>query len=330
MSKRETIRTYVRSAYDLQKIRIQMGNRLVALLKQRLGQYPGLTEDDLKDEAKTTLRLARQSYKRLADAMAQGKITTRNIEVLDGETDEGAQVETVEITTKRLKAFKGEDLLLTSMSEFCLMHQYLDIERAEAEHFKMMKVILKDYPIFVNFLEGVKGVGPAMAGVIISEIDIHQANTPASMWKYAGLDVVIVVDKEGATTTQGRGKYKAHLVQREYTNAKGEQAMRDSITFNPWLKTKLLGVLAGSFLKSKSPYAQMYYDYKGRLENHPAHKDKTAIHRHRMALRYMVKRFLVDLYKEWRSIEGLTIVEEYAVRKLGLVHHTSTSNVIDV
>ena len=49
-----------------------------------------------------------------------------------------------------------------------------------------------------------------------------------------------------------------------------------------------------------------------------------------MALRYMVKRFLVDLYKEWRSIEGLTIVEEYAVRKLGLVHHTSTSNVIDV
>ena len=122
---------------------------------------------------------------------------------------------------------------------------------------------------------------------------------------------------------KGRSRKAEHLIDREYTDKEGNQSTRKSITYNPFAKTKLMGVLAGSFLRCGSPYAQVYKDYKARLENHPSHKDKTANHRHQMAMRYMCKRFLVDLYMAWRPLEGLEVTEEYAVRKLGMdtSHH---------
>ena len=157
-----------------------------------------------------------------------------------------------------------------------------------------------------------------MAGVIISEIDIHKAKYPSSLQMYAGLDVV--VDEEGNGT--GRSKKAEHLVDKEYVAKDGTVKTKKSITYNPFLKTKLCGVLAPSFIKAgkDNTYAKIYYDYKHRLENHPAHQEKTKLHRNNMALRYTVKRFLVDLHIAWRTLEGLSVSEEYAVAKLGLVH----------
>lgn len=39
-----------------------------------------------------------------------------------------------------------------------------------------------------------------------------------------------------------------------------------------------------------------------------------------MALRYMVKRFLVDLYKAWRALEGLPVIQEYSEAVLNMPH----------
>jgi len=135
----------------------------------------------------------------------------------------------------------------------------------------------------------------------------------SSLWKYAGLDV--------AQDGKGRSKRKEHLIEVEYENAKGEQATKMSITYNPWLKTKLLGVLGASFLRAgDNKYSQIYRDYKHRLENHKNHKEKTPGHRHRMAIRYMVKQFLADLYVEWRTMEGLPVSDPYHEAVLGHVH----------
>ena len=46
-----------------------------------------------------------------------------------------------------------------------------------------------------------------MAGVLISEFDIHRARYPSSMWKYAGLDV--------ARDGRGRSRKAEHLVEVE-------------------------------------------------------------------------------------------------------------------
>ena len=110
---------------------------------------------------------------------------------------------------------------------------------------------------------------------------------------------------------------KKHGISIEKINAQ----LKKGITFNPFLKTKLVGVLGSSFLRAgENVYSTIYRDYKNRLENHPKHIDKSKGHRHNMAVRYMVKQFLVDLHSAWREIEGYPATLTYQEAKLGHKH----------
>ena len=279
------LKTMVRGAYNLQKLRIQMGNRIVGNFKAKLGQEPGKKEDELDAAGKLILVNLRRSHKKLTDGVK---------------------------TFPRYATFTGDELIST-YTELCLIAQYIDIESSEKSHFTRLKSVLMEYPVFVQFLNDVKGIGPAMAGVILSEFDIHKAEYPSSMWKYAGLDV--------ASDGQGRSRRKEHQVDEEYIDKDGEIQTKKAITFNPFLKTKLIGVLGSSFLRAgDNMYSKIYGDYKHRLENHSQHKEKSKGHRHSMATRYMIKRFLVDLYTAWRTIEGLPVALEYSEAKLNMKH----------
>jgi hypothetical protein len=279
------LRTIVRGAYDVQKLRIQMGNRIVAQFKTKLGQRPGKSEsEDLDDDAKSVLDDLRHDFKKMMDG----------------------------VKLVRLATFKATPLIST-FTEFCLLQQYLDLEENETRHFRNLGKILPEFPIFVQFLDQVKGIGPAMAGVIISEIDIHRALYPSSLYQYAGLGC----ESDG----KGTSKRKEHLHQIEYTDKDGKPATRLGIRYNPFLKTKLMGVLANSFIKqADSPYRKHYDDYKHRLEHRPDWANTTKGHRHMAACRWMIKRFLSDLYKHWRALEGLPVHPPYSEAKLGIVH----------
>ena len=281
------LRTIVRGAYDIQKNRIQTGNRLVSNFKAKLGQAPSQKEDTIDADGQQILANLRRSHKLLTEGVA---------------------------TFPRQATFKGDEVI-SSYTELCLVANYLELEEQEKTHFRRLGNILKDYPIYNNFLAGVVGIGPAMAGVIISEIDITKAEYPSSVHKYAGLDV--------AGDGQGRSRKKEHLEESQYTDKNGELQTKKGITFNPFLKTKLVGVLGSSFVKQspdKCKYRKVYDDYKHRIENMEAHKEKSKGHRHNMAVRYMIKIFLIDLYNEWRSLEGLPVAPTYTEAKLGKVH----------
>lgn len=347
--KQENLRTFVRGLYSLQKLRIQMGNRIVANFKVKLGQAPGEDEEELSDDAKELLQRLRVSYLKITDGVLGATIKKSKF-VSDG--------------------------VISDYTEFCLISNYMEIERHEKQHFDRLKSILKDFPIYEKFLLEVKGCGPAMAAVIISEIDIHKARYPSSLWKYTGLDVVagwelhsvdgidgvpldqvegriptidplrpehggtdvVATDPEHLSVTfvvggkkvkgvyrwvssGGRSRRQEHLVERKYIDAEGKEHMRKSIAFRPFLKTKLMGVLADAFLRAgENKYEQEYRNYKNRIENMPQWKDKSKGHRHQAAKRYAVKRFLVDLYVAWRQLEGLPVSEEYSAGKLGIRH----------
>jgi len=350
---KENLKIFVRGAYDLQKLRIQMGNRIDANFKARLNQKPGEKEETIDEEGKQMLKQIRDSYKKITDGLK---------------------------TFPRQATFKG-DGIISSFTELCLVDQYVSLESQEESHFKRLSWMLNDYKIYTEYLKDVKGIGPAIAGVLISEIDIERSKHPSSIWKYAGLDVVaewqldhvesfinpdniayrwpknkplhvygqqhmfsLIKNSESPhelrifykfktlTATlvyqfigdgRGRSKRKEHLVSINYVNRDGEDAVKLGITFNPWLKTKLVGVLASSFLRAgDNQYSQIYRDYKTRLENHPDHIEKTKGHRHNMALRYMIKMFLIDLHKNWRRIEGLPVSTSYNEGKLGKLHKT--------
>lgn len=286
---RPMIKIAVRSLYAMQKLRIQQGNRIAAAFRYKLGLEPSQAEEEI-EEADDLLNELRSEFKRITDGI---KRITKNIKI--------------------------ESPLITNISELVLLEAYERQLEAEALHEKSIANMLNDEPIWNNFLHGVRGCGTLMAGVIVSEIDIHKCNSISALWKYCGLDVV-VTENDGVILEEGRCRKKSHLVVREYTNTDGELAEKLGITFNPFLKTKLVGVLASCFIKLGGEYREIYDGYKHRLEQHPKHSGKTKAHRNNMAIRYCVKFFLADLWTEWRIIEGLPVRSTYAEEKLGIKH----------
>lgn len=306
----EVRKSLVRTLYDMQDERIQTGNRICAEIKLRLGQMPGKPEKGLDKEAKEYLDRARAEYRRITDAFVLNqahkylKVDFENYEII---TDAGMLV--------------FVELYVTQL--------------AHEEHMgKVIGKLVQRHPLWEAFLEGVKGCGPLMSAVILSEFDIRKAERISQFWKYAGLDV--------AQDGRGRSRRAEHLVERSYINRDGEPATRMGVTFNPFLKTKLVGVLASCFLKQSADdckYRRVYDDYKHRLENHAtygAHNDEARKaefkaagkkkyapvgHRHNMAMRYMMKMFLQDLWLAWRELEGLPITAPYHEAVLGHSHH---------
>lgn len=100
------------------------------------------------------------------------------------------------------------------------------------------------------FFDGVKGCGPTMTAVLLSEVDIHRANRPSNLWRYAGYGV-----KDGARESLKKGQ---------------------KAPYNAFLKTKLY-VLAGCIMKAKGePYTTIYEGAKLRYRSMPCGKDPTS------------------------------------------------------
>ena len=281
---RHNLRTVTRGLYDQQKLRIMMGNRIVANFKAKLGQEPSKPEEDISDEGKELLAAIRAEYDRITDGVAK--------------------------LPRKSPNYVGMDLI-GSDTELLLVHSYFGMVDAENEVTRRLAKILKDFPVFTQFLSLTRGCGPLMSAVLISELDPVRARHPSSFWKYAGLDVA----EDGA----GRSRRKEHQVDVEFINKDGNKDTKKGITFNPWLKTKLF-VLGTSFIRSGGHYREIYDGYKHRLETDPRHEEKSKGHRHNMALRYMLKMFLVDLHMVWRKIEGLPVSVPYHEAKQGHKH----------
>lgn len=194
---------------------------------------------------------------------------------------------------------------------------------------KKLKETLKRFPVYTEFLSGVKGVGDIAAGWIIGEYDIHKATTVSKLWQFTGLNPGMVPGKKRIENKDGTFSYVPS----------GDLVRGDRLTpghvapFNKRLRTAMVGVLADGFIKAQSPYAlEYYYPYKERLANEQnipttadpekgkPWKDDSKGHRDRAAKRYMIKMFLKDLYVAWRTLEGLPVRKSYQEEYLGHAH----------
>lgn len=283
--RRVQMRATVQGYYDAQKLRIQCGLRMVAAYKVGLGQDPGTRETQIDSEGQKILKALRASYRRITDGIAR---------------------------QPRLADFDGDEIISDSALA-ALTVQYEDLVRTEANQERLITAMVKSHPMWPWFKE-VRGIGPVFAAVLISTIRIDRADHASDVWAYAGYDV--------APDGRGRGRYKEHLVDREYVSASGEAAVRKSITFNPFLKTKCR-LIAESFVRQPaklSEFRRVYDDYKHRIENSERHAEKTKGHRHAMAMRYVVKIFLLKMWMAWREVEGLPVTPSYHEGKLGHKH----------
>lgn len=370
------LRSLVRGVYATQKMRIAAGHRIVANFKAKLGQAPSAKEDTMSKESQDLLAKLRESYARITDGF---------------------------IELRPQSKFQAAGLI-TDYLEYKLIHEYEVLLESETRQMKDIGLFLENFQIHREFLSKVDGIGSALAAVLISEFDPHKAKYASSYWKYAGYDVVSLEKDESTGATirgEGRSRRKSHRVVRQYEDANGEIKGRSSITFNPWLKTKL-HTLAVSFVRQVSwtkvdkdvydnypedlrkevpgkkkgdastyfiasregEYRRMYLDYRNRIQNDPKWNNKrwevtvgnqdpvtfkyeqskevkkyarlqtaqnpdfrvnvflkgSPAHQHAAALRYIIKQFLVELWRNQRRMAGLEIPPDYATAKLGLDH----------
>lgn len=306
------LRLMVRGSYDLQALRMQAGLRLCANFRAKLkrdGDEEEADNGELSAEALGIIDTLKASYRRMTDGVARNR------------------------TIPTEAGFTGDEVI-SEYTELMLIDQYIRLESQETAQFNQLVSILRKIPIYNKYLADVRGVGPAMAAVLITYLDPHKAPYISSFWKYAGLDV--------GPDGRGRSKREEHLIDREYTTKDGKQATRKSTTYHPWLKMKIINGLGSSFLRSNSPWRQAFDDYKNRIMSDPNRRKVTVTEWKKMyaagedvsnvwapgriknaAIRYMVKMFLAELWVKWRELEGLEVTEPYAVAKLGMAPHKS-------
>lgn len=214
-----------------------------------------------------------------------------------------------------------------SDNKIVLEEVYKETEKQEDFLLKRIKETIKIHPLWKAFLKDVKGCGELMAAVIISQFNIYLAENVSKMIAYSGMS-------PGTTFGKKWNKSKTKIITTDVLVKQDRKTPGFLCPYNAWLKSKMLGVLASGFLKANSLYKKFYDDYKNRMENlseeekkkrlkkskNPSDKKRPyAGHIHRMALRYMMKIFLKDLYVAWRTLEGLSVrnfyEEEYLKRE---------------
>jgi hypothetical protein len=198
---------------------------------------------------------------------------------------------------------------------------------------KKLLAVLRRMPIYTEYLEGVKGVGTVAAAHICGSFDIYEGRTVSKLWQYCGLNPGMVRGKKRVERKDG-----GFDIVITDTMIRGDKMTAGFVApFNKELRTALLGVMADGFIKCQNSYAMdYYYPMKTRLEQSAntvqeiskagakpqdvAWSEAKKAHRHRAAMRYMIKMFLKDLYSVWRPMHGLDVRAPYAEEYLGKRH----------
>lgn len=280
------LRSIVNGIYDLQQLRISIGNRIVSSFRIKLGIKPSEDKKKRNKEADKLLRAIRKEYKRITDGIT--KITVK------------------------LKVPEDCALIATS-AEVKLIKQYEDILTCEETVFDDMAEVVKTRPLWSAFFEHTAGVGPVIAGFLMAYVDIEKAETVSKLWYYCGYGV----EKDGKATS----RRPEHLIEVKYLDKDGKEQTKMVIHHNPKVRSKLSYVLSRGLLTAKGYYKTEIYDnYKNRIKNMSKHKDKKPGHIDNMAKRKAVKEFLKDLWPVWRKMEGLPVTAPYDEAKLGKKH----------
>lgn len=315
-TQKEKLRNLISGYYDIQKLRISTGNRIVQSFNTQMGQAPSHSQEEMDKDAEKMIQILRKEYMRITDAYVNGSYVNKNKETI--EVSKNSSIK--KIIDELNKNKEADVVLIKSNLDYDLMSTYISLLETEEKTKKIISKEVEKHPLWDAFFKDVKGCGPLMSAVCISYFDVHKARHVSSFWKYAGLDTVDVENEDGTHVREGRSK--RHTEIKEYLSKDGTIKEKNSLTYNPILKTKLLGVLGPSFLKKPGcKYEQIYRDYRNRLENRSDSDDITDLHKYRMANRYMVKQFVRDLWVCWRGMEGYEISEPYEVAKLGYKPH---------
>lgn len=283
----------VRFFYDLQKLRIQTGNRA--------GKKKKKSKKDAEKEAKKKAKKRKAPPKPILDPVDQA--------FLDRTSDR--------------------------------------LEGIEKDALDQVKRHLKPVKIWNAWLKDVKGIGPTLGGLIVAEFDIERATTPSKFWAYAGLAVDPETGRATRLTRGQKAKYNPWIKSKMLEvlggcliKAKSEPYYNIYVNRKHRRENQRVDVCMGCGGKGRrqrevteedvptiAPTAKTPKEVVGCWNcggtGGPAPWGADKQHRARDAQRYMAKMFLLDLWREWRTVEGLEVRPSYHEEKLGHVHSRS-------
>ena len=158
---------------DLQQLRIQHGNRLCANFYSRLGVLPGTSPEKLIGKNAGIIVKLKKDYAKITEGIVEAKRRTTLIKIM--------------------KTVGTE--LINNQIDLSLTRSYIDFIRMEKETLKDIRDELEQFDLWNLYLNNITGIGPSIAGGIISYLDIYKARYVSSFWKYTGLDALPFTDE---------------------------------------------------------------------------------------------------------------------------------------
>ena len=277
------LKSLCRTLYDYQAIRISIYNRIVS--KEYLADVELKENKELSEKDKAVIR------KNLIDKMIAWY--KEHHVAVDRPIRLASRIKELEVLSKSTNG------PINDFTKYNLVKDFVIMSEREDEVKKLLAYEIKDIPIYIEFLSKVKGCGPMMSAIILSNLDVHQAPHVSSFWRYCGIDTW-----ENPETGEriGRNNHSEQLIDREYIDKNGKPATRKGTTYNPAFRTKMLGVLGDSFIKHGGKYREAYDNAKYKYTNYREGWSK--LHVHRAAIRIAIREFLRDLWTTWRELEG--------------------------
>jgi hypothetical protein len=157
------------------------------------------------------------------------------------------------------------------------------------------RYLLKELPLWTEWLKDVKGIGPGLTLRLLGYLDFNKAKHPSSFWAYAGYT-------DTSTKTQ---KFNHTL--------KG-------ICIKTAMSILGIRTISPTFIANPEPrrncgYARFFKMVRRQADN--KYPDWTRRHKLFHSMRVMMKKFLVDLFVVYHWLENNVATVHYAVAQLG-------------
>ena len=177
---KQQIRCLISNVYDIQKLRIASGNRIVQSFYIQLGVNPSESPDNAEKEQKKMIDQLKKEYQRITDGMVENGVSLKR-------------------QIKTLQADKEENPLelIRNDMDYKLMDSYMMLHKSEDEAIKILDKYVQAHPLYEAFFKDIKGCGTLMSAICIAYLDPRKANHVSSFFKYCGLDTVQDTDKDG-------------------------------------------------------------------------------------------------------------------------------------
>ena len=189
----------------------------------------------------------------------------------------------------------GEHPLAFEAKGFCLpFFQARDaVKKPRLEHERALEKLAEKLRVW-DWCEGVDGVGRLALSQIVGEAgEVSRFGNPAKLWKRMGLAVI-------------DGKSQRRVADAEKAEEQG---------YNP-LRRSTMYVVGDCIIKKQGVYRDLYLAKK---EFYAAKfPDHSKVHLHRMAQRFMEKRFLKHLWRVWNG-KAAVGADDAAVEEPALV-----------